>query len=132
MSKQQSAPETWADARRKGTIPPPAASCPRCNQHVHGGLPDLVDLHQLIAREGLEAVAEVLSEGGKQVTPGGVKNMRSAYRPIRLAQLCQLKVAYVDFDIDATVLRLGPRRVERTRGKAEQQQGGEGKSKGPR
>ena len=115
MGNEGKAPDTWLDGSAKSSWTRPSPADPNSK---------LVDLHALIIREGLERVAE--SAG---VTEGALRNMRSCYRPTRLVNLHQIKKDFPDFDIDGTVMRLGPRRVERMNGKTELESGGEGQGK---
>ncbi len=116
------------------TTAQPLVLCPVCSQTVHGGLPELVDLHALIAREGLDEVAEAVG-----LSRGALRNMRSCFRKTHVEHLYKLKENYPDFDIVATVLKLGARRIEKlaaraaeetSDGEGEQQQEGEGSSEG--
>ena len=67
-----------------------------------------VDLHALVRREGLDAVARAAKS-----TVRAIKDMRAGRSRLTVDELWHLSRAYADFDVLATVRVLGGRRAEK-------------------
>ena len=67
-----------------------------------------IDLHALVRREGLEAVAEAAGS-----TVRAIKDMRAGRSRLTVDELWRLSKTWADFDILATVRVLGGRRAEK-------------------
>jgi hypothetical protein len=72
-------------------------------QEVH-----TMDLHELAKIKGEDAIADVI---GCQVT--SFRNKRSGQRPLSIDDLYAIKAAFSEFDIGATVIKIGRRRSSR-------------------
>jgi hypothetical protein len=67
-----------------------------------------MDLHELAKIKGEDAIADVI---GCQVT--SFRNKRSGQRPLSIDDLYAIKAAFSEFDIGATVIKIGRRRSSR-------------------
>ena len=66
----------------------------------------LRDLHAIAAADGLEVVATAMNR-----TVRSARDVRAGTTPLTVDDLYCLRLAYPDFDVEATVMRIGAKRA---------------------
>jgi hypothetical protein len=66
------------------------------------------DLHKLASDEGLLGAARAMGRSTRST-----RDVRSGATPLTVDDLYQLRLTYPDFDVEATVMRIGAKRAAR-------------------